>query len=67
MSSLNDQYDMGHKSIPSATMSARTSAAGVEQCGLETDHAKFFEALVDGNVHGEAMVGVHIGQGEEVC
>ena len=38
-----------------------TSAAGVEQCCLEAGHADILQALINGQVHGEAMVRVHVG------
>ena len=43
-----------------------TFAAGVEQGCLKAHRTAILQALIDGDVHGVAVVRVHVGQGEEV-
>ena len=43
-----------------------TPVAGIEQSCLETNCAHVLEALVNGDVHGVAVVRVGVREGEEV-
>ena len=53
-------------STASVSFRPLTFAGGVEQRGLEGHHLHVHQVLLNGHLHSEARVRVHVGQGQQV-